>query len=598
MPSTNGHGLERAILYVILYARVSTDEQARSGYSLAQQMEALREYASREGYEVLEEVSDPGQSGASLERPGMDRVRDLVAAGGVSVVLAQDRDRFAREPAYLYLLREEFALHGCALKSLSDRGDESPEGQLADGILDQIARFERLKTAERTRRGKVQRAREGKVVGGRCANYGFEYSADRTNYVVVEERMRVVRRVVRMAADGMAVLGIKRALDAEGVPTPSGGPYWHCVPIESFITDDLYRPHTFGEVEALFSPQVAARLDPDKLYGVWWYGRGRHKYSQVSEPAPDGNGRVYRKRRRSTPKDRSEWIAVPVPDAGIPLEVVEAARRTVGEYKTGSKATGRFWELSGQIARCSECARAIIPRPVKYKLKRGGTSTIDYYRCSKAYSYNDRCSHTRVHRARDVEARVWDLVVSLLRDPDRLRAAIDALIEEERRAHRGDPEKEARIWLKKIAEIDGKRARFQDMAAEGLISFEELRAKLDSVEEARQTAQRELDALGERCERLAELERDRDTLLETYSEKASQGFEYFTPEDRHHAYKKLRLSVLVYPNGDLRVEGVLGKGSGLLLNDGISSSIVRRRPKGQESGKQRVAFARPRAEDG
>ena len=62
-------------------------------------MEALRAYAGREGYEVLEGVSDPGQSGASLERSGMDRVRDLVAAGGVSVVLAQDRDRFAREPA-------------------------------------------------------------------------------------------------------------------------------------------------------------------------------------------------------------------------------------------------------------------------------------------------------------------------------------------------------------------------------------------------------------------------------------------------------------------------------------------------------------------
>src|ERR687894_2048686 len=102
MPSTNGHGPKRAILY----ARVSTDEQARSGFSLAQQLEALRAHCEREGYEVLEEVSDPGQSGASLERPGMDRVRDLVASepGGVSVVLAQDRDRFAREPAYHYLL--------------------------------------------------------------------------------------------------------------------------------------------------------------------------------------------------------------------------------------------------------------------------------------------------------------------------------------------------------------------------------------------------------------------------------------------------------------------------------------------------------------
>src|SRR5215213_11026523 len=146
MPNTNGHGPKRAILY----ARVSTDEQARSGYSLAQQLGALREYAACEGYAVLEEVSDPGQSGASLERPGMDRVRDLVAAGDVSVVLAQDRDRFVREPAYHYLLKREFEEHGTKIRALNDRGDESPEGELTDGILDQLAKYEWAKLGERT----------------------------------------------------------------------------------------------------------------------------------------------------------------------------------------------------------------------------------------------------------------------------------------------------------------------------------------------------------------------------------------------------------------------------------------------------------------
>src|SRR5215212_7351851 len=157
MPATNGYGTKRAILY----ARVSTDEQARSGYSLAQQIEAPREYAAREGYEVLEEVQDPGQSGASLKRPGMDRVRDLVAGGDVYVVLAQDRDRFAREPAYNYLLKKEFAEYGARLGALNDRGDGSPEGELTDGILDQLAKYERAKIAERTRRGKLQKARQG-----------------------------------------------------------------------------------------------------------------------------------------------------------------------------------------------------------------------------------------------------------------------------------------------------------------------------------------------------------------------------------------------------------------------------------------------------
>src|SRR5919206_2404961 len=194
MHSNNGHGSKKAILY----ARVSTEEQARSGYSLSQQLEALRCYATQEGYKVLEEVTDPGQSGASLERPGMDKVRDLVAAGDVSIVLAQDRDRFAREPAYHYLLRREFEEHGCRLRALNDRGDESPEGELTDGILDQLAKFERAKTAERTRRGKLQKAREGKVLAVYRPPYGFRYNDTRDNYLLDAEKMAMMERIFRM----------------------------------------------------------------------------------------------------------------------------------------------------------------------------------------------------------------------------------------------------------------------------------------------------------------------------------------------------------------------------------------------------------------
>jgi site-specific DNA recombinase len=182
MPSTNSGGPKRAILY----ARVSTEEQAKSGYSLAQQMEALREYAAREGYEIVKEVEDRGQSGASLARPGMDRVRDLVAAGRVSVVLAQDRDRFAREPAYLYLLKKEFEEHGTKLRSLNDRGDDSPEGQFTDDVLDVMAKFERAKTAERTRRGKHRKLRQGGLIAGYSPGYGYCYNASRDGLVVDE----------------------------------------------------------------------------------------------------------------------------------------------------------------------------------------------------------------------------------------------------------------------------------------------------------------------------------------------------------------------------------------------------------------------------
>jgi site-specific DNA recombinase len=351
MPSTNGHGPKRAILY----ARVSTDEQARPGYSLAQQLEALRDYAAREGYEVLEEEADPGQSGASLERPGMDWVRDLVAAGGVSVVLAQDRDRFAREPAYHYLLKREFEEYGTKIRALNDRGDNSPEGELTDGILDQLGKYERAKIAERSRRGKLRKAREGKVMAGRRVKYGFTLNATRDGLLVDEERMRVVRRIFRMVgAEGHTLNAVYRAFECEGVPTPGGGKRWDRTFFRLAIMDDAYRPHTFEEVEALVAPEVAARLDRSQLYGLWTFNRLHTRNTQVSEPAENG-GRRYRKKVRTRERPVEERLYVPVPYAGIPRELVDAARAAIRDNRRPSNAGRRFWELSGGILRCEVC---------------------------------------------------------------------------------------------------------------------------------------------------------------------------------------------------------------------------------------------------
>jgi site-specific DNA recombinase len=285
--STSGHGTKRAILY----ARVTTDEQARSGYSLAQQLDALRAHCEREGYEVIEEVSDPGQSGASLERPGMDRVRDLVATGGVSVVLAQDRDRFAREPAYHYLLKREFEEHCTKVRALNDRGDESPEGELTDGILDQLAKFERAKTAERSRRGKLQKARQGKLVAGPRPNFGFRYNDARDNYVVDEEQMGVVRRIFReVGAEGRTLYSVKTDLDMEGVAPPSGGRFWSLKYIRDRINDDLYKPHTFEEVSALVLRKSRSGSTPLSATGCGGSTAGATRSFTSPGAAPGADG--------------------------------------------------------------------------------------------------------------------------------------------------------------------------------------------------------------------------------------------------------------------------------------------------------------------
>jgi site-specific DNA recombinase len=137
----------------VLYARVSSKEQAEDGYSLQDQLRALRRWATSNGYQIAEEIEDRGYSGASLERPGLSRVRDLVAAGGVSVVVAQDRDRIARDPIITGWLQIQFEQHGTALRALNDPEDDSLTSRLTTGILDQIAQFERAMTTQRTRRG-------------------------------------------------------------------------------------------------------------------------------------------------------------------------------------------------------------------------------------------------------------------------------------------------------------------------------------------------------------------------------------------------------------------------------------------------------------
>ena len=106
----------------------------------------------------------------------MDRVRDLVAAGVITFVLAQDRDRLARKPAYHYLLHREFEEYSCKMRSLDARGHDPPKGELTDGILDQLAKFERAKTAERTCQHKLQMAREGKVLAVHRPPCGFRYN--------------------------------------------------------------------------------------------------------------------------------------------------------------------------------------------------------------------------------------------------------------------------------------------------------------------------------------------------------------------------------------------------------------------------------------
>ena len=256
-----------------LYCRVSTEEQGKSGYSLRRQLEALRRYCNVHDLEVVGEFEDRA-SGASLDRPGLDALRDIVSAGGIDLVLCQDRDRLSREPAHHYVLREEFSGYSTALRALNDRGDDSPEGELTDGILDQLAKFERAKTAERTRRGKLRKAQEGKIVGTGKAPYGFYYADD--HYHLDQDLMPFVHEIFDRIADGHSLYSTVQHLHKIGAPAPGGG-RWHYATLGSIIRNDTY------------------------LGTFWW---GKKKVTTTTVSMVENGERTYRKKvkRRNVPE--------------------------------------------------------------------------------------------------------------------------------------------------------------------------------------------------------------------------------------------------------------------------------------------------------
>ena len=183
-----------------IYTRVSSSQQ-REAHTVASQTAALVDWAATLDLEVPRQwiFEDEGYSGATLERPGLEQVRDLAAAGDIQVVLVHSPDRLSRKYAYQVLLIEEFARQGVEARFLNAPSNATAEDQLLVQFQGMIAEYERAQILERSRRGKRHRARAGEVsvLGG--APYGYRYIRKREDhpaaYVVIDAEARVVRDV-------------------------------------------------------------------------------------------------------------------------------------------------------------------------------------------------------------------------------------------------------------------------------------------------------------------------------------------------------------------------------------------------------------------
>lgn len=192
--------------------------------------------------------------------------------------------------------------------------------------------------------------------------------------------------------------------------------------------------------------------------------------------------------------------------------------------------------------RCGCCGWAMATTTVSKKSL--------YYRCRKRIMYGkDICAMKKYLRADLVEPLVWEGISEILVEPERLRHGLQKMLEKEQETPAVDHREEAHVWREKLSEIGRKRAGFQELAAEGLMTREELRSKLDTLELARKVAERELRLAHERSERLSALERDAEHHLEAYEKWCVEALADLSPEERREVCQLLDLTVEAHPDG-------------------------------------------------
>src|ERR671919_608346 len=250
-----------------LYARVSSDKQKEEN-TIASQTAALIEFAREHGYSVPDAwiFEDEGYSGASLVRPGLERVRDLAAEGQLHAILVYAPDRLSRKYAYQILLVEEFARHGVEAVFIKAPQSTTPEDQLLLQFQGMIAEYERAQILERSRRGKRHRARAGEISVLCGAPYGYRYIRKRddtpASYTVIDPEARVVRQVYEhYTVTGWSIGAITRWLNQQAVPTRTPGRRWERSTVWAMLRNPAYCGRAcFGKTRVAPRPRVTRPL--------------------------------------------------------------------------------------------------------------------------------------------------------------------------------------------------------------------------------------------------------------------------------------------------------------------------------------------------
>jgi len=347
----------------------------------------LRCRVEQDHHQLLDEhiLLDDGHSGSYLDRPGLDRLRDLAKGRTIDLVYIHSPDRLARRYVHQVLLMEELERFGCDIVFLKHALSKDPDSQLLTQIQGAIAEYERAQIAERARRGKLHQSRQGAIVFWR-APYGYSYvryEAERGQWEINEDEAPLVRELFGWIRDeGISVHQATKRLNASPWK-PRGRGLWRYSTVRKMLTNEAY-------------------------YGKGYYNRTRPVDSARAD-------HPFEKSRNTTRelRPREEWIPIDVP-ALIDKETFDQVQEQLNKNKAFSRRNLKRNDkyLLRCLLSCGVCGLALGARS-------DGRHT--YYQCTGKNPVNagraEPCPAPHVY-APDLDTAVWEAIESLLGSPE------------------------------------------------------------------------------------------------------------------------------------------------------------------------------------
>jgi site-specific DNA recombinase len=454
-----------------IYARVSSDKQ-REENTIASQTAALVAFAREQQFEVPQEwvFEDDGYSGASLIRPGLERVRDLAAEGLIQAVLIYAPDRLSRRYAHQILLIEEFARAGVETLFVRAPRGSTPEDELLVQFQGMIAEFERAQILERSRRGKRHRARQGEVsvLSGAPFGYRFIRKTDHSAayYQIDEEQARVVRRMFELySVAGLSIGAITRLLNEQAIPTCKRRGRWERSTVWGMLRNPAYKG------QACFGKTTLAPRQ------------------RITRPIRMRGG-IATRNSASHERPRGDWITIAVPPI-VDEETFALAQERLETNKTHAPRRTVTPSVVQGLVSCAKCGYALYRTST-----RSSARVIHYYRCLGSDAWrrlSGSVCNNRPVRQDLLDEVVWMEIVRLLEDPQLIQNELDRRLAAAREA---DPTKRREETLRRdLIRIRKSIDRLLTAYQEGLLSLDELRERMPNLRRREQADNAELQAI-------------------------------------------------------------------------------------------------------